>query len=37
MAKNKIAWLNTYKMKMSIVFGVTQMMYGNVMSLLNHM
>jgi len=37
MAGNKISWLNTYKMKMSIIFGVSQMMYGNIMALMNHM
>ncbi|XP_054084333.1 V-type proton ATPase 116 kDa subunit a 1 [Zeugodacus cucurbitae] len=35
MAENKIIFLNTYKMKLSIIFGLTHMVFGVFMSLIN--
>ena len=35
LAENKIIFLNTYKMKLSIIFGVTHMLFGVCMSVVN--
>ena len=35
LAENKLIFLNSYKMKMAIVFGVLQMNFGIVLSFFN--